>query len=131
MSPPAASADHHCLHKALRPVAGPSAFKNGPFQLSSSRDGVEGPGRMDARTSFFSPRVPHARVAIYPYFDLYCCTSRYLALDQTQDDYKKRPEDVLFLHSAVLRSQRCADVSSRRNGRIDYSCSCRPRSHGR
>ena len=75
MSPPAASADHYCLHKALSLVTWPSAFKNGPFQLSSSREGVRRPGRMDARTSFFSPRVPHGRVAIYPFRAVLSCTS--------------------------------------------------------
>ena len=97
MSPPAASADHYCLHKAVRPVAGPTAFKNGPFQLSSSRDGVEGPGRIDARTSFFLPRVPHGRVAIYPYFDLYSCTSA---------------KFVHVFHIAVHNVQKCVKTTS-------------------
>ena len=39
-SPLTASADHYCLHKAPRPVAWPPAFNFGPFELSSSGEGV-------------------------------------------------------------------------------------------
>ena len=72
MSPPAASADHYCLHKALSLVTWPTAFKNGPFQLSSSREGVEGPGTINRRTSFFLRRVWLGQFAIYQYLELYC-----------------------------------------------------------
>ena len=72
MSPPAASADHYCLHKALSLVTGPTAFKNGPLQLSSSREGVGRPGRIDARTSFSTCSAFLGQLATYLYFDLYC-----------------------------------------------------------
>ena len=75
MSPPAASADHYCLLKALSLVTWPTAFKNGPFQLSSSRDGVEGPGRIDARTSCSTRSASLGQLAIYPFRAVLSCTS--------------------------------------------------------
>ena len=60
------------------------------------------------------------------YFFTESCTLKDSTRATRAKKWCKCSNEVRFLHSAVLRSQRCADVSSRRNGRIDYSCSRRP-----